>query len=542
MSSEETTSTIDLSTTTTTDSSVLSSYRSEANLADIIFALSVNFLLYVLLIIVFYMIVRFYLEEEVTSNYKSGGYSAVSQNEDEESELELEAETGEGEDGIEGVVTVHHRNKQAAQQKKKNQEGGLIEEDVEPHSGHLEMSKIYENNAKRTDYPVSPPKSFSGPPAIQKPTSSSSTSTSSGPKSPYFLNLHDFTDSQETGTKQEVIQQLVVCSIGLVVSFTIWGLVQERILTQTYDDEYFVFSYGLVFMNRLFGVFLSLFLMYYYSVPWFPSALWEYSFPSVANMLSSWCQYEALKYVSFPVVMLSKAFKMIPIMLMGKFMNNKNYEGYEYVCGGLVGFGLYLFLSSSETLDLTTNVFGAPENIKGAMCGVILLILFLFFDSFTGQWQTRMFTLNAQLSPLQMMLIMNCFSTVFSFITLVHQEELYNSQIFIYHHPQMIFHLILFAISSTVGQLFIFYTVKQFGAVVFSIIMSLRILFSTLLSCFVYNHPITEMGFLGIIVVCLATGYRLMKKTEGKPLIRWKDSTVEQSGNIFKEWHEHLDI
>jgi hypothetical protein len=335
MSSEETTDTVDLSTLTTTDSSVLSSYRSQANLADIIFALAVNFLLYVLLIIVFYMIVRFYLEEEVTSNYKSGGYSAVSQNEEEE--LELDAETGEGEEGAEGVVVAHHRNKQ---QKKKNQEGqesgGLIEEDVDhPYSPHVDMSKIYENNAKRTDLPASPPRSSSGAPGIQKPSSSSSSSStsSSGPKSPYFLNLHDFTDSQESGTKQEVVQQLVICSIGLVVSFTIWGLVQERILTQTYDNEYFVFSYGLVFMNRLFGVILSLFLMSYYSIPWFPSALWEYSFPSVANMLSSWCQYEALKYVSFPVVMLSKAFKMIPIMLMGKFLNNKNYEGYEYVCG-----------------------------------------------------------------------------------------------------------------------------------------------------------------------------------------------------------------
>lgn len=28
--------------------------------------------------------------------------------------------------------------------------------------------------------------------------------------------------------------------------------------------------------------------------------LYEYSFPSVSNMLSSWCQYEALSYVTFP--------------------------------------------------------------------------------------------------------------------------------------------------------------------------------------------------------------------------------------------------
>jgi adenosine 3'-phospho 5'-phosphosulfate transporter B2 len=55
---------------------------------------------------------------------------------------------------------------------------------------------------------------------------------------------------------------------------------------------------------------------------------------------------------------------------------------------------------------------------------------------------------------------MNAFSAVFSFITLVHQEELYNSLYFVYEHPHMIVHLSIFCICSTVGQLFIFYTIK----------------------------------------------------------------------------------
>lgn len=330
------------------------------------------------------------------------------------------------------------------------------------------------------------------------------------------------------------------CALGLIISFCIWGLVQERILTQTYDGDFFEYSYGLVFMNRLGGLVLSMVLMHYFKVEWVSSALWEYSFPSVANMLSSWCQYEALKYVSFPVAVLAKAFKMVPVMLMGKFMNNKHYEPFEYLSGAMVGFGLYLFIDSSERIDFRQNVFGYPENIKGAMCGVVLLVLFLFFDSFTGQWQTRMFQLNKSMSPLQMMLIMNAFSAVFSFITLVHQEELYPCMYFVYSHPDMVLHLFVFVLFSTVGQLFIFYTVKNFGAVVFAIIMSVRLLFSTLLSCAVYSHPISELGYLGMIIVFGAVTYRIKRKTEGATLIRWRES--EEPNKIFKEWHEHLDI
>jgi adenosine 3'-phospho 5'-phosphosulfate transporter B2 len=222
------------------------------------------------------------------------------------------------------------------------------------------------------------------------------------------------------------------------------------------------------------------------------------------------------------------------------FMHNKSYESYEYVSAALIGFGLYLFLDSSENIDFQENSIGEIGNMKGAMCGVVLLILFLFFDSFTGQWQTRMFKLNRDLSPVQMMLIMNAFSVSFSFITLIHQEELQSALLFVYNHKVILFHLVIFCICSTIGQLFIFYTVKSFGAVVFSIIMSARILFSTLLSCFWYNHPVTELGFLGIAIVFGAIGYRIRRLSEGKPLMRWKES--DEAKVVLHEWHEHLDI
>lgn len=438
--------------------------RSDANLADIFYMLAVNFLLYVVLIIVFYMLVRFYLEEETSTN---DGYSRVSTEE-------------------------------------------TIEKD--------------DNDANHDPQEIDGNQQTSGKHRMSRSGS--------------FLNLNEWGEPE--GTKQEVIQRAMFCALGLIVSFCIWGLVQERILTQTYDGDFFEYSYGLVFMNRLGGLVLSMVLMHYFKVEWVSSALWEYSFPSVANMLSSWCQYEALKYVSFPVAVLAKAFKMVPVMLMGKFMNNKHYEPFEYLSGAMVGFGLYLFIDSSERIDFRQNVFGYPENIKGAMCGVVLLVLFLFFDSFTGQWQTRMFQLNKSMSPLQMMLIMNAFSAVFSFITLVHQEELYPCMYFVYSHPDMVLHLFVFVLFSTVGQLFIFYTVKNFGAVVFAIIMSVRLLFSTLLSCAVYSHPISELGYLGMIIVFGAVTYRIKRKTEGATLIRWRES--EEPNKIFKEWHEHLDI
>lgn len=487
------------------------------SLADILFHLSVNFLLYVVLIIVFYMLTKYYLEEDTTTEesafYKEqmfralskkgkkaarttqGGYALVSTEDEDEIELQNQQKI----------------QQESQQQPKKDTLESLeiIPDDVSTLSNvsdhiHELPSKVPKNHISN------------------------------------LFNIHDWGEPE--GTKQEVMQRLAFCSAGLIVSFCLWGIVQERILTQQYDGDFFLNSYGLVFMNRLGGLLLSCFLMWYFDIEWFPSILWEYSFPSVANMLSSWCQYEALKYVSFPVVMLTKAFKILPTLLMGKLLLNKSYETYEYVTAATVGFGLFVFIYSSEHVSFITNIFGDPSTMRGAVNGIVLLLLFLTFDSFTGQWQTRMFSLNRQLSPIQMMLIMNGFSTLFSFITLIHEEQLNSAFEFVYQHPQMIIHLAVFCLCSTIGQLFIFYTVKHFGAVVFSVIMSIRILFSTLLSCLVYSHPINDLGYIGILVVFGATAYRIHRKTQGQSLIRWKEAQTQQSETIFKEWHEHLDI
>ena len=315
-----------------------------------------------------------------------------------------------------------------------------------------------------------------------------------------YLNVLEFTEPE--GTRQEVMQKIFYCAFGLHVSFSIWGLLQERMLTFPYDGDYFVYSFGLVFITRVGGLLLSGILMFLNREDWVSTPLYEYAFPSVANMLSSWCQYEALKYVTFPTQMLTKAFKLVPVMLMGKFLHNKSYETYEYVCAAMIGFGIYLFLDASENIHLGQDSFGhIGEGNNAAICGVVLLLLFLFFDSFTSQWQTRMFDLQKNLSSVQMMLVINAFSAVFSLITLIHQEELHLTFSFLYDHPLMLFHATLFFFFSTVGQLYIFYTVKHFGAVVFSIIMSLRILFSIILSCLVYSHPVTDIGGLSIVIV-----------------------------------------
>lgn len=99
-------------------------------------------------------------------------------------------------------------------------------------------------------------------------------------------------------------------------------------LTRRYPrltGEYFTYSYALVFTNRFWTLIMSgLLLLYLKPHRSHSTVIYEYSFPSISNMLSSWCQYEALRYVSFPATTLFKAFKLAPVMMMGKILGNKS--------------------------------------------------------------------------------------------------------------------------------------------------------------------------------------------------------------------------
>lgn len=134
--------------------------------------------------------------------------------------------------------------------------------------------------------------------------------------------------NQNQASRSRAVQRLLFCSLMLNITFVTWGALQERMLTRKYPrhtGDYFTYSYALVFSNR-FWTFVMSGMMWLYLKPRRSQStvIYEYSFPAISNMLSSWCQYEALRYVSFPATTLFKSFKLAPVMLMGKFLGNKS--------------------------------------------------------------------------------------------------------------------------------------------------------------------------------------------------------------------------
>lgn len=101
-------------------------------------------------------------------------------------------------------------------------------------------------------------------------------------------NLLEF--DQSSTSKKDVVSRLVFCIIMLNVTFVAWGVLQERMLTRRYPrftGEFFTYSYLLVFTTRLWTLIMSGILMWYLKPRRSSSTvIYEYSFPSISNMLS----------------------------------------------------------------------------------------------------------------------------------------------------------------------------------------------------------------------------------------------------------------
>lgn len=320
--------------------------------------------------------------------------------------------------------------------------------------------------------------------------------------------LIDETSPTEVSEKVRGVR-LAGCFVGLMGAYLVWGLLQEKIMTQNYilsDGSAYKFSDSqfLVFINRLAAFVLSVCRVCVCDGSGSggrgaAAPLYKFSFCALTNIVSAWCQYEALKYVSFPTQVLSKSCKVIPVMLMGRLVSGNRYELWEYLSAALISVGMVLFMMTS-----TEHVSSSAVT---TLSGLVLLAVYLCCDSFTSSWQGQLFK-QYQMSPLHMLCYVNMFSCLLTATSLLQHAATVQS-VALLQHPMFLLDCTVLALASCVGQTLIYYTIKHYGAVLFTVIMTLRQAASILLSCIVFDHRLSAAGMVGVLLVLVAVFMRL---------------------------------
>lgn len=189
---------------------------------------------------------------------------------------------------------------------------------------------------------------------------------------------------------------------------------------------------------------------------------------------------------------------MIPVMIMAQFLRGKTHKKAEWMFALSISFGLSIFMFNEHKESPPKEIY--DDNSPWMLSGLIILALYLTFDSFTSNWQSVLFD-EYKISTMHMMAAVNLYSVLFTSVSLIQQSDFFSAIQLLFANPTLLNDCILLSICSATGQMFIFYTISTLGAIQFTMIMTLRQAFAILLSCVIYSHPVSLLGYVGIFIV-----------------------------------------
>jgi adenosine 3'-phospho 5'-phosphosulfate transporter B2 len=234
---------------------------------------------------------------------------------------------------------------------------------------------------------------------------------------------------------------------------------------------------------------------------------------ALSNTISSWSQYQALAFVSFSLQTLFKAVKVIPVMVMGRVLKGTTYSWTEYLEAVAITIGVATFSMNRDGHH--------KKETHTELIGFILLCLYVGSDSFTSQWQSRIYRDYGKIDHYHMMFGVNVSSIIITTVALLLSGDVMKVSEFFVYNPMAFWYNVLTAITSTTGQIAIFYTIKKFGPLVFTVIMTTRQMLSILLSTIIFQHHLSAASIFGASLVFAAVFhsiYRQMKDKGGLPV------------------------
>lgn len=310
----------------------------------------------------------------------------------------------------------------------------------------------------------------------------------------------------------------ILCGASIILSLMIYSLLQERIMTKPYEHEgnieFFSNSLLLVLANRILAVFIAFIILirngeisvlHSSKVP-----LFAYVLPSISNVIATSCQYEALKWLTFPTVTIGKCAKMLPVMLILNLRKRKHYRYDDFAVAGAVIMGCAIMVRAGK-------VAAAPRGANAAesdtATGFVLMATYLLFDAITSTSQQRLFE-RYDTSVSNQMLFINISSAVLSGIGLVGSGGAAESISFVGRYPKVAPDIAALSAAAVAGQFAISHTIHAFGALLYAGVMTSRQFASVLASDFLFEHGLNAGQWFGAILVFSSLFFKLFRKAQ----------------------------
>lgn len=193
-------------------------------------------------------------------------------------------------------------------------------------------------------------------------------------------------------------------------------------------------------------------------------------------------------------------------MVWGLIIGGRSYSKSDYVCSLAVTAGCAIFVltgsiaapsisseaaAAAKAASTSTLAPLPTQQQHWVLLGIALLAAFLLFDGLASTSQDRLFHSYKPMHSCNQLLWVTAWSAAFSLVALVACGQLAAALAFVARHPPCLGLILALSALSTAAQLFIFYTIQQYGALQFALVMTLRQFLSIVLSCLVFSHHLS---------------------------------------------------
>ena len=233
--------------------------------------------------------------------------------------------------------------------------------------------------------------------------------------------------------------RFVLYLIGLFTALCMWGFVQEKLTSsktiylRDSDGSSVKWEYPLA-LNACMAASAWVTTVLFERLLWKSSKKvhWKYFWKAAAtSALASPLGYASLSYISFPLMILTKSCKPIPVMVIGYFRYAVRYPWYKYVSVGLLSGGIAVFCAFQPSKAGSGGGIGLADwtsfnipfgdvslTLPTLGVGIFLVLMNLTLDGFTNNEQDFLFK-KYKANSIQMMGNVNLWQTLYLGVFLV---------------------------------------------------------------------------------------------------------------------------
>uniref|UniRef100_A0A7S1V8E9 Sugar phosphate transporter domain-containing protein n=1 Tax=Sexangularia sp. CB-2014 TaxID=1486929 RepID=A0A7S1V8E9_9EUKA len=298
---------------------------------------------------------------------------------------------------------------------------------------------------------------------------------------------------------------LIICAVGVYISYTLYGLFQEVIFATNWGSEanpaHFHYTLTMLTLQTAFNSLMALVCMVVLpesqesrnSLFSSTSTLLAYALASAAYIGAMIASNASLAHIDYPTQVLGKSCKPLALVIVAlvtcRGVPRHKVASVSLITAGIVAFNLERVKAGSTA---------APN--ADLTLGRMLIVASLAFDGISGLVQDGMVR-RLQPTPYQMMAYNNGFSVLYLLIGVLLTGEGPASISFLTTHTAIWQPLAGFALCSAIGQIFIYHTVRSYGSLATSIVTTTRKFFTIIVSVMWFGHSLSTSQWTAVAVV-----------------------------------------